>query len=578
MVDLEDTGKMDAVSAALRDEARVRAPRAVTVAAASAALSACGGGGGGEDVGASGASQVAAGAQDGVAPTAQEASRFLAQASMGATRAGINRVRELGYAGWLDAQFDAAPSMSRWEWMVANGFTAEASRNGTAGLDAALWCKLIDSSDTLRQRVTLALSEIFVASISGMQDPWRNFASAAHMDLLESHAFGDLRSLLQAISLSPAMGMFLTFRGSAKANPTTGALPDENYARELLQLFTIGLVQLQTDGTPRLEGGQPVETYGAADIGGLARVFTGWDNDLAGLSGAAATATPDYRRRPLVQVASRYETGEKRFLGSSIAAGTAAMASLTQALDTVFAHPNVGPFFCRQLIQRLVTSNPSPAYVQRVVAVFADDGQGRRGQLRAVVRALLLDPEARGTQAASAPGFGKLREPMLRLAGWARASAVRSPSGAWAVGDTSDAGRALGQAPMRAASVFNFFRPGYVLLGQPAGERALLAPEFQITSESSVVGYLNFMQRAVAGTLGDLTPDYSAWIALVETPRALVDDINLVLAAGQLAAGTCELIANAVQSIAVTTDAGRLNRVRAAMLLVLAAPEYLVQN
>ena len=498
---------------------------------------------------------------------------------MGASRAQIDRVVTLGYDGWLDEQLALAASGTRWDWLVAQGYADIAHKNDEAGFDPAAWVKLLSAPDTLRQRMTLALSEIFVTAIDGLVGGgWKQFAAAAYLDLLEGQAFGNHRTLLQQISLNAAMGEYLTFRGSAKANTSTGALPDENYARESMQLFTIGLVQLNLDGTPKLTAGSTTDTYGQDDITGLARVFTGWDFDLAGLTGAAATATPDFLRRPMVQVASRYETGAKAFLGSTIAAGTAAAQSLTQALDTIFAHPNVAPFFCRQLIQRLVSSNPSPAYVARIAAVFNNDGSGAKGNLRAVLRALLLDDEARSASAATSLSFGKLREPMLRFVTWARAYNVSSPSGAWAVGNTSDPATGLGQSPLRSPSVFNFFRPGYVPPNSTLGSAALVAPEFQIANESSVVGYLNFMQRAVAGTVGDLTPDYTGLLALADNASALLAEINLVLAANQLSAATSAALASAVQTMPAGTDTARRNRVNAALLLVLAAPEFIVQK
>jgi uncharacterized protein (DUF1800 family) len=396
--------------------------------------------------------------------------------------------------------------------------------------------------------------------------------------LLETHAFGNHRAMLQQISLSAPMGEYLTYRASAKANPISGALPDENYARELMQLFTIGLQQLDLDGTPVLTNGQPTPTYQLADITGLARVFTGWDFDLAGLSGAAATATPDFMRRPMKQVPSRHETGAKTFLGTTIPAGTDATLGLSLALDAICAHPNVAPFLCRQLIQRLVTSNPSPAYVARVATVFNNDGNGAKGNLRAVTRALLLDDEARRPADATGPSVGKLREPILRFTAWARAYGVTSPSGAWAVGSTADPATRLAQSPLRSPTVFNFFRPGYVPPSTGIGTAALVAPEFQITNESSVIGVINFMQRAVAGSVGDLTPDYASLISIADDAVALIAEINLVLAANQLRASTVSSLATALATMPSGTDVLRRNRINAALVLVLAAPEFIVQK
>ena len=295
-----------------------------------------------------------------------------------------------------------------------------------------------------------------------------------------------------------------------------------------------------------------------------------------GAGASESSHTPDFMRRPMVQVASRYESGAKTFLGTTIVAGTPAVQSLSKALDTIFAHPNVAPFFSRQLIQRLVTSNPSPAYVARVAMVFNNDGNGVRGNLRAVVRTLLLDAEARG--AVSNSSSGKLREPMLRLAAWARAYGVTSPSGAWAVGNTSDPATRLAQSPLRSPSVFNFFRPGYVPPNSALGSAALVAPEFQIANESSVVGYVNFMQRAVAGSVGDITPDYSTLLPIADDAQVLIDEINLVLAANQLGVATATVLVTALQTMPSGTDAARRSRINAALVLVLAAPEFIVQK
>jgi uncharacterized protein (DUF1800 family) len=496
---------------------------------------------------------------------------------MGASRAEIASVVSLGYAGWLDAQFALPVTDSRWDWLVAQGYTDFTHKNDEAGFDASAWRKMLSAPDTLRQRIVFALSEIFVIAIDGLVGGgWKQFSAAAWADLLEANAFGSHRAWLQQMSLSGAMGDFLTYRGSAKEDPDSGALPDENYARELMQLFTIGLVMLNQDGTPQLTGGASTPTYQLADITGLARVFTGWDFDLQGQNVGTGTSTPDFVRRPMIQVPSRYETGAKTFLGTTIPAGTDAATGLALALDAIFAHQNVAPFFCRQLIQRLVTSNPSPAYVARIAAVFDDDGHGARGNLKAVIRALLLDDEAR--QPADPSTFGKVREPILRFTGWARAFSVTSPSGLWAVGNTSDAAKGLAQSPLRSPSVFNFFRPGYVPPNTALDAQALEAPEFQIADESSVVGCVNWLQRAVAGSIADLTPDYSALLPIADDAGALLAELNLVLAADQLSAATVSTLAAAVDTMAGDSDTARRARINAALVLVLAAPEYIVQK
>ena len=545
--------------------------RTAAAVGASTALAACGGGGSGEAPAAA-APAPPSGPASPATVTDATAARFLVQASTGFARAAIDRVRALGYAGWLDEQFTMPRGRTRWDWLIEKGYDAATYRNGQNGFDAVAWRHLIASPDTLRQRVTLALSEIVVVGLDGVNTAWRAFAGAAWLDLLESHAFGNVRGLLQDVSTSLQMGVYLTYRGNAKANAATGTVPDENYARELMQLFTIGLTELNEDGTPRLVGGQPVETYGQDDITGLARVFTGWDQDLAG----GNTDRPDYHRRPMTQVAARYETGAKTFLGITVAAGATAASGLTAALDRLFAHPNIGPFWARQLIQRLVTSNPSPAYVQRVARVFANDGQGVRGNLRAVVRAILLDDEARSDASLSSTTAGKLREPILRLTAWARAFGATSPSDAWAIGITSNPGTALGQSPLRSPSVFNFFRPGYVPPGSSLAALSLVAPEFQIANESSVVGYLNYMQTTIASGRGDVRADYTSWVPLADDPPALVAQLDLLLAGGQLELATRSMITTTVGAMTTGSDTARRNRLYAAILLVMASPEFLV--
>ncbi len=539
-------------------------------AIASAALAACGGGG-------SDPSSPGAGAGGGTpaAPTAAEASRFLAQASMGASRANIARVQAIGYSAWIDEQIATASSQMRWDALVAGGYADVSFKNSEGGFDASAWRKLLSSPDTLRQRVTLALSELMVTSIDSLVGGgWKAFAAANYLDVLEANAFGNYRTLMQQVSTNTAMGMYLTFRASHKANLATGSLPDENYARELMQLFTIGLVQLNLDGTPVLTAGVPTYTYSLTDITGLARVFTGWDFDVGGTSPAAS---PDFLRRPMIQYPANHELGATTVLGTTIPANTDGVMALKLALDAIFAHANVGPFVSKQLIQRLVTSNPSPAYVGRVATVFNNDGSGVKGNLSAVLKAILLDADARSGAVAAGASAGKLREPMLRFTGWARAWNASSPSNAWAIGDTSSSSTRLGQSPLRSPSVFNFFRPGYVPPNSAIATAGLVAPEFQINNESTVVGAVNYLQRAVSGAgVGDVAVDYASLLAFGDDAVALVAEINLVLAANQLSAATATTISTAVATITAGTDPNRLKRIYAALTLTMAAPEFTV--
>ncbi|WP_343527443.1 DUF1800 domain-containing protein [Sphingomonas sp.] len=548
--------------------------RAAGIGAAMAplfALAACGDGGGGGKAtsgGGGGSSESAPTTPIVVvtpAPTTTEASRFLAQATMGATRTDIDTVVSRGYDGWLTDQFAMARAISHWDWLTANGYDAAANRNTLAGLDATLWRQMIVEPDQLRQRIGMALLDILVVGVDGLTDQWRAFEIGAYIDVLLDNAFGNYRDLLGAITTNYAMGSYLSFLNNRKANASTGSEPDENYARELIQLFTLGLYQLNMDGTPKTSGGQPVETYQQADVSGLARVMTG-------LSPASTdTSTPARYRMPLVMNAALNETGAASFLGTTVTGG--GMAGIKAALDAIFAHPNVPPFISRQLIQRLVSSNPSPAYVNRVATKFADNGQGVRGDMKAVIRAILLDSEARNIPTGT--DSGKLREPVLRLTGWARAFGVTSPSNAWAIGDTSNASNRLGQAKGHSPSVFNFYRPGYSPPGTALASQGLVAPEFQITNEQSVIGYVNFMYGLIANGIGDVKADYTAILTKAADTQALVDEVNLVLAAGQLSSATQAAIRSAVDSVSATATNGPINRVGIAILLAMASPDYL---
>lgn len=538
--------------------------------ASAATLAACGGGGS-SDAGGGTSPPPPPPAPPPVAPTDAEAARFLAQATFGARAEDIAAVKANGYAAWLDAQFALPVTAGHFDWLVAQGFAVDANKNTFNGVDNTLWRKLLSAPDLLRQRVVLALSEIFVISMAGIPVTWRGFAVAAYVDMLEQRAFGTYRDLLEGVSLSCGMGVYLNMRGNQKEDPKTGRVPDENYAREVMQLFSIGLVQLNDDGSPKRDAsGKALETYTQSNITDLARVFTGWDFD-----GVSAT-DPAFMRKPMVNNPARFSTGAKKVLTVDIPSTADGPTAMKTALDTLANHPNVGPFIGRQLIQRLVCSNPSPAYVARISAVWSNNGAGVRGDLKAVIRAILLDTEAR--RIPTAPGAGKLREPLQRFIQWGRTFGVTSPTGVWNVGDVSNPATRLGQSPLRSPSVFNFFRPGYVPPGSDLGLNAVTAPEFQLCNETTVAGFLNFMQTALQNGVGEVKANYTAEIALATDAAALVNDIALRLAGGTLSSATTTAISTAVASIAATTDAGKLNRVLASILLVMASPEYQIQK
>ncbi|OYY75670.1 MAG: hypothetical protein B7Y43_18425 [Sphingomonas sp. 28-62-20] len=500
--------------------------------------------------------------------TAAQASRFLAQASFGATRADIALVQSMGFSGWITEQI-SRPRTQHWDWLVANGYTASTFINSQAGFDNTVWRQIISEPGQLRQRVGMALAEILVVGIDGVNQQWRQFSVAAYLDVLLDNAFGNYRTLLERITTNAAMGAYLTFINNRRANAASGAMPDENYARELMQLFTLGLNRLNMDGSVQMANGSPVDTYTQDDVSQLARVFTGLVLD------STDSSTPDRLRRPLVINTGLHENGASSFLGTTVPAGTEGIAAVRLALDAIFAHPNVPPFVSKQLIQRLVTSNPSAAYVGRVAAVFANNGSGERGDLTAVVRAILLDTEARSDALLTSASTGKLREPVIRFTNWARAFGATSTAGLWPIGDTSSSSTRLAQSFGRSQSVFNFFRPGYTPPNTAIATAGLIAPEFQITNELSVVAFINYMQPAIQNGVGDVRADYTAISALANDSQALVDEVNLVLAAGQLSSATIAAIRAAVDSIATTATNAALNRAYIAILLTLASPEYI---
>ncbi|MDM0106145.1 DUF1800 domain-containing protein [Variovorax sp. J22R24] len=585
--------------------AETRSPLPLTAALASAAaLAACGGGGGGSGGGAIVApgTGTGSGAQAGslsalaATPTAQtyvyteaktddEAARFLLQSQFSASDAEIAAVRSKGYLAWLGEQVDRPTAQTGWDWIASKPYN-------TVNTDDMIWNQLMTAPDGFRKRMALALSEIFVVSSTDIGSGWSNYLMAQYWDTLVTGVTTNFRKLLEDVTLNPAMGYYLNTRGNQKEN-AQGRQPDENYAREVMQLMSIGLYQLNADGTLKTGAdGAPLDTYTLDDVTNLARVFTGYDIDIRTdeKPGAAnGFVRPDgstaesnlWTTRPMALTASRHSTLEAKFLGATVPAGTEGKAALKIALDTLFNHPNVGPFIGKQLIQRLVTSNPSQAYVTRVSDVFADNGSGVRGDMKSVFAAVLLDNEARSPAGLSDPTFGRLREPMLRFVQWARTFGAASTTGNWKIGDLSQPNSQLGQSPLRSPSVFNFFRPGYVPPSTAIASAKMVAPEFQVVNETSVGGYLNYMQGALPRNTKDVNATYASELALVLDPAALVRRLNLLLTGNQLSAATQALITNALGTPAVTassTDTAKLNRVYAAVLLVMASPSYLIQK
>jgi uncharacterized protein (DUF1800 family) len=500
--------------------------------------------------------------------TGTSASRFLSQAAIGYGKTDVTSVAATGFDSWLSGQFATARPQKFYDFLTTNGYNVAANQNTYNGYEPMIWSQLMGSADVLRQRVGLALLDMWVVSIDGFGGSWRPFVMADYLDRLWDNAFGNYRNLMEAVSTSVGMGLYLTFLGSVKAN-ANGFIPDENYARELMQLFTIGLYQLNSDGTNVLNGGNPVPTYSQDDVSQAARVWTGYTY------ANADNSTPNRIPLGLMVAAANHETGATSFLGISIPAGSDGATARKLALDGLFNHPNTPPFVSKQMIQHLVTSNPSPAYVARVAAVFADNGKGTRGDMQAVIRAILTDAEARDDSQAGSTTFGKLREPVVRLAQWAKAFNVTSPTQLWPFGNVSSTATRIGESPGHAPSVFNWFRPGYAVQGAIANA-GLVAPEFQITNEPQVIAYVNYMQSVIVNGAGEAKPDYSSLTTLATDSAALLAELNLVLAANQVSAATLASMKTALDTISTATNAGLLNRIYAAIVLVMASPEYLV--
>jgi uncharacterized protein (DUF1800 family) len=587
----------DTFAASLETPA-TESPAIYAIPAASLVVAACGGGGTDGTPAPPPPVQIAKPATDG------EAARFILKASLAATESEIADIRSVGYVAWLDQQMAVPVSQTGVAWMSSRGYdrvTVDEFYFQGQLAENMVWDQLITSPDPVRKKLAYALSQYFVVSLNGFFMSWIPLGIAAYWDVLNRNALGNFRQLLEEVTLNPAMGVYLNTLGNRKEDTRTGRVPDENYAREVMQLFTIGLIELNNDGTNKTgTNNQPIETYTNSDVSNLARVFTGYNydwKDLVGIPSARVPGQlaqpPEIAIRPMTSDPTRWQSPksssehsmlEKTFLGTTIPANTDAPTSMRLALDKLFNHPNVGPFFSKQMIQRLVTSNPSAGYVDRVARIFNNNGSGVRGDLRAVFKAILLDDEATNAAGLTSPTFGKVREPVLRFTQWARNFGAVSRSGNWLITNLSNPTNSLGQSPFRAPSVFNFYRPGYVPANTAIATNALVAPEFQIVNEVSVAGYINFMASAIGSANGvnnDVKATYSSELAIVSDTAALVNRLSLLLSGNQLTDTTKATIKTALDATAVTDTSAlavKERRVYLATFLVFASPDYLVQK
>jgi len=557
-------------------------------------LSACGGSGG-SGSGGSGASASAPASAPlpdaiGVAPSGDilpdEAARFAKQASFGPTQALIDAiVAKKSVAAWMDDQF--ALSTSTYADLIKPVPSTFCSAQFTAGADLnncnrdnfsatpmqmRFYANAIGRQDQLRQRVAFALSQIVVASAV---DVGNTTGLATFQQILLGNAFGNYRDILQAVTLNPYMGEYLDMADSNKSQP------NENYARELMQLFSVGTVLLNPDGTPQTDNtGATIATYGNTDVKEVARALTGWS--YARLDNAPLTdsAKRDWSK-PMVMNAPRFDTGAKTFLGKTIPANATQQANVDAVVDAVFNHPNTAPYISKRLIQQLTLANPTPAYVGRVAAVFADNGAGVRGDMKAVVRAIYLDPEARTVSQLP----GKVKEPVLLATSLTRAIGYTTDGYAFL---TRDAG--MGQAPFRAPSVFNFYPYEFPL---PQGD-GLLSPVSKLMTTSTTISRHNFLydwtvggdatrsefqkQTAISYSTGS-APDWANWEALGTDDGKILDRINLTLLNGTMTKAQRQSLLTAMAAIKNSNPALQTRkRAQMALYVVASSPFFQVDR
>jgi uncharacterized protein (DUF1800 family) len=537
----------------------------------------------------------------------EEASRFLAQATLGADLGLIQQVAAIGIEAWIDQQF-ALPQSQILNYLYTNLYDPALIGGDDSPQQPlfryAFWDAALNGSDLLRQRVALALSEIFVIATHTDAIYINANGAADWYDMLLKNAFGNFRDLLYDVTLHPVMGSYLSHAGNRKADPSLNRFPDENYAREIMQLFTIGLFLLDDDGTFILgSDNEPIPTYDNSHITEFAKIFTGLQYDHENdpyvwwtLDFETGWLNPYTAVRPMKMWESEHEPGPKTLLnGYVVPNGQTGLDDINDALDHLFNHPNGGPFIGRRLIQRLVKSNPTQAYIGRVTAVFNDNGSGVRGDMKAVIKAILLDDEARNTNFINNPYHGKLREPFFRFAHLLRAFHYSNPQGkfwdaGWSVGNE------LRQFMFDPPSVFNFFSPDYRPPG-PLSTASLTGPEFQLQNSYTAVSMINFMYgrldwdyvidlpeptEVINGQTHNLDqpqPDLSYELTLVSNIPALMNHLNLLLTYGALSNEMRAIIETAVTGYAADiSDPAEYNRiVQFAIYLFMICPEYAVQ-
>jgi len=527
-------------------------------------------------------------------------SRFLSQATLGYDWADMQHVEQIGIEAWLEEQFalpQASYEQAYWDdlgyqdYLDFENDPNNPSSQAFRHLSSIFYSLVLREEDKLRHKLAFALSQILVVSTSGQAFLSNNAHMLAHYyDLLYLNAFGNYRDILTEVTLSPAMGRYLSSYRNQKADYGLNIRPDENYAREVMQLFTIGLVELQNDGTPKLDAdGNLIPTYNNEDIQEMAKVFTGLSEpkDVNGANLGFFSNTDRHLLDPLDVFGAYHDVGPKEMIdGTTLPGGRTGTEDIEDALDLLFAHPNTGPFISIRLIQSFVKSNPSPAYVNRVALVFADNGKGVRGDLQAVIKAILTDPEARACEWMQHPNAGKLIQPMERT--------TRFLAAFEAFGDTGDVRLRdnytdhLGQRYMGSPTVFNYFSPFY---GEEkhVEPNGMVSPEFQILNSVTAIENLNLYEvriesrpfRNFASGSGVDHPDidlsYEVGLMTNQGVSAVLDHFDLLLCRGQLSAGTRKIIEDAItEAQAASNNYSDLRAVQETLYYLLASPDYLI--
>ena len=538
----------------------------------------------------------------GFLPNEIAASRFLAQATLGSDFESIMAMSEMSFSEWLDSQFVASKLLDILQYtqdITAEALDSTLAMGGNPNnvkpellyWHSAWWQYIMTSPDLLRARVGLALSEIFVVS----EVPELSFvplALADYYDMLLDNTFGNFRDLLEDVTYHPAMGIYLTHINNPKSDSTLNRFPDENYAREVMQLFTIGLYELNNDGSHQLDSlGNSIPTYDNEDIQEFAKIFTGLTWGDTTVFGQDPPSELSYTQ-PMQMINAEHEPGSKTLLNGTVVPDRNPVdgdADIQDALDNLFNHPNVGPFIGHLLIQRLVTSNPSPGYISRVASAFNNNGQGVRGDMKAVIRALLLDPEARDCALVNDPYRGMLREPITRWTHLCRAFNAFSQKGVYR-NEMEDFYQSTFQRPLGSPSVFNFFSPEYVPIG-PIDSAGLVAPEFQITNAVSIIGYANRLYDWLMEEdkvmeyhdifSGEWNDDKYVNIDLTDEMQLdqvadmdeLLERLNLILFHGQMTGVTRDRIRATLVQI---PDEDFDIRIRMGIFLSMISPDYLI--